>query len=69
MTLRWESGSAGFRSAELREKTEPPRGARSVPATRWIVAHLDTKAQVQSMAGRLVAVWARSAWARRDCSR
>jgi Peptidase family M28 len=24
---------------------------------RWIVAHLDTKAQVQSMAGRLVAVW------------
>jgi peptidase M28-like protein len=29
----------------------------SVPVTRWIVAHLDTKAQVQSMAGRLVAVW------------
>ena len=28
-----------------------------VPVTRWIVAHLDTKAQVQSMAGRLVAVW------------
>jgi len=25
--------------------------------TRWIVAHLDTKAQRQSMAGRLVAVW------------
>jgi Peptidase family M28 len=25
---------------------------------RWIVAHLDTKAQAQSMAGRLVAVWA-----------
>jgi hypothetical protein len=24
---------------------------------RWIVAHLDTKAQAQSMAGRLVAVW------------
>jgi hypothetical protein len=24
---------------------------------RWIVAHLDTKAQVHSMAGRLVAVW------------
>ncbi|MCU0620301.1 MAG: M28 family metallopeptidase [Gemmatimonadales bacterium] len=23
----------------------------------WLVAHLDTKAQVQSMAGRLVAVW------------
>ena len=27
------------------------------PVRRWIVAHLDTKAQVQSMAGRLVAVW------------
>ena len=25
--------------------------------SRWIVAHLDTKAQAQSMAGRLVAVW------------
>ena len=27
------------------------------PLRRWIVAHLDTKAQAQSMAGRLVAVW------------
>jgi hypothetical protein len=27
------------------------------PVTRWIVAHLDTKAQMQSMAGRLAAVW------------
>ncbi|HKU62774.1 MAG TPA: hypothetical protein VJQ44_16250, partial [Gemmatimonadales bacterium] len=27
------------------------------PITRWAVAHLDTKAQMQSMAGRLVAVW------------
>jgi hypothetical protein len=27
------------------------------PVRRWIVAHLDTKAQIQSMAGRLVAVW------------
>jgi hypothetical protein len=27
------------------------------PCRRWIVAHLDTKAQAQSMAGRLVAVW------------
>jgi hypothetical protein len=25
---------------------------------RWIVAHLDSKAQMQSMAGRLMAVWA-----------
>jgi hypothetical protein len=31
---------------------------RSVPSPeRWIVAHLDSKAQGQSMAGRLVAVW------------
>jgi Peptidase family M28 len=29
----------------------------SGPVRRWIVAHLDTKAQAQSMAGRLVAVW------------
>ena len=28
------------------------------PVDRWLVAHLDTKAQRQSMAGRLVAVWA-----------
>jgi len=31
------------------------RGGAAV--RRWIVAHLDTKAQAQSMAGRLVAVW------------
>ena len=29
-------------------------GAR---VSRWLVAHLDTKAQLQSMAGRLIAVW------------
>jgi hypothetical protein len=28
-----------------------------LPVRRWVVAHLDTKAQVQSMAGRLVAIW------------
>ncbi len=27
------------------------------PVRRWLVAHLDTKAQAQSMAGRLVAIW------------
>lgn len=27
------------------------------PVRRWLVAHLDTKAQAQSMAGRLIAVW------------
>jgi hypothetical protein len=31
------------------------RGA--VRPRRWIVAHLDSKAQAQSMAGRLIAVW------------
>jgi hypothetical protein len=31
------------------------RGA--TPVRRWIVAHLDTKAQGHSMAGRLVALW------------
>jgi hypothetical protein len=30
---------------------------RSPDVRRWIVAHLDTKAQGHSMAGRLVAVW------------
>ena len=29
----------------------------SLPVRRWIVAHVDTKAQGHSMAGRLVAVW------------
>jgi hypothetical protein len=44
---------------------EPPREDANLIATRggqrpgrWIVAHLDTKAQGHSMAGRLVAVWA-----------
>ena len=27
------------------------------PIRRWLVAHLDTKAQAQSMAGRLVSIW------------
>jgi hypothetical protein len=29
----------------------------NTPPRRWVVAHLDSKAQGQSMAGRLVAVW------------
>jgi hypothetical protein len=43
---------------------EAPREDANLIATRgasprrWIVAHLDSKAQGQSMAGRLVAVWA-----------
>lgn len=41
----------------------PPRDDANLIATRspvvhrWIVAHLDTKAQGHSMAGRLIAVW------------
>jgi Peptidase family M28 len=43
---------------------EPPRedanllATRGAPPRRWIVAHLDSKAQGHSMAGRLMAVWA-----------
>ena len=45
------------RAAALREDANlvaiPPGGI----VTRWVVAHVDTKAQGHSMAGRLVAVW------------
>lgn len=50
--LGWVSlGEAPREDANLiaTRSPEPPR--------RWIVAHLDTKAQGHSMAGRLVAVW------------
>ena len=42
---------------EAREDANLIAVRSDVPVRRWIVAHLDTKAQVQSMAGRLVAVW------------
>lgn len=57
--LAWGIGS-GTRvpGAEQREDANliarPPGGA---PVRRWLVAHLDSKAQGHSMAGRLVAVW------------
>ena len=45
------------RGAALREDANlvavPPGGG----VTRWVAAHVDTKAQGHSMAGRLVAVW------------
>ena len=41
----------------LREDANLIATRGDLPIRRWIVAHLDTKAQVQSMAGRLVAVW------------
>ena len=42
---------------ETREDANLVATRGDAPVRRWIVAHLDTKAQVQSMAGRLVAVW------------
>ena len=43
--------------AERREDANLIATRSTTPVSRWIVAHLDTKAQGQSMAGRLVAVW------------
>jgi hypothetical protein len=42
---------------EAREDANLIAVRSEAPIRRWIVAHLDTKAQGQSMAGRLVAVW------------
>jgi hypothetical protein len=42
---------------EVREDANLIAVRGEAPVTRWVVAHLDTKAQIQSMAGRLVAVW------------
>ena len=42
---------------EAREDANLIAVRSGAPVRRWIVAHLDTKAQGQSMAGRLVAVW------------
>jgi hypothetical protein len=42
---------------EDREESNLVAVRSELPVRRWIVAHLDTKAQAQSMAGRLVAVW------------
>ncbi len=43
--------------AESREDANLLATRGAGPVRRWLVAHLDTKAQRQSMAGRLVAVW------------
>jgi hypothetical protein len=42
---------------ELREDANLVARRGTGPPRRWLVAHLDTKAQAHSMAGRLVAVW------------
>jgi hypothetical protein len=50
--LGWVPLGGGLREDANLIATRGPAAPR-----RWIVAHLDTKAQLQSMAGRLVAVW------------
>ncbi len=42
---------------EAREDANLIAVRSDTPVRRWIVAHLDSKSQLQSMAGRLVAVW------------
>lgn len=42
---------------EAREDANLVARRGDAPVRRWLVAHLDTKAQGQSMAGRLVSVW------------
>ncbi|MEO8090678.1 MAG: M28 family peptidase [Gemmatimonadales bacterium] len=42
---------------ELREDANLIATRGQNPPRRWVVAHLDSKAQSQSMAGRLIAVW------------
>jgi hypothetical protein len=56
--LAWGIGT-GVRvaGAERREDANLIATQGTAPVRRWIVAHLDTKAQGHSMAGRLVAVW------------
>ncbi|HEU4800733.1 MAG TPA: M28 family peptidase [Gemmatimonadales bacterium] len=48
---------AASSSGELREDANLVATRPGAPPARWLVAHLDTKAQGHSMAGRLVAVW------------
>jgi hypothetical protein len=50
------TGAAASRG-ELREDANLVATRPGVTPTRWLMAHLDTKAQGHSMAGRLVAVW------------
>ena len=45
------------RGESLREDANLIATRPGAPVSRWVVAHVDTKAQGHSMAGRLVAVW------------
>ncbi|MEZ0336170.1 MAG: M28 family peptidase [Gemmatimonadales bacterium] len=42
---------------EMREDANLLAVRSPQPIRRWLVAHLDTKAQAQSMAGRLISIW------------
>ncbi len=56
--LTWGIGTgAEVPGAERREDANLVATRGSSPIRRWIVAHVDTKAQGHSMAGRLIAVW------------
>jgi hypothetical protein len=50
-------GAGWLTFGEAREDANLIAVRSEAPIRRWIVAHLDTKAQAHSMAGRLVAVW------------
>lgn len=56
--LGWGMGTgAEVPGAERRQDANLIATRGSAPVSRWVVAHLDTKAQGHSMAGRLIAVW------------
>lgn len=56
--LAWGIGTGlEVPGAERREDANLLVTRGNAPVRRWIVAHVDTKAQGHSMAGRLVAVW------------
>ena len=60
LALTIVAGGVGLGWVPLGEPTREDANliaTRGAPPRRWIVAHLDSKAQGQSMAGRLVAVW------------
>jgi len=56
--LAWGIGSGvEVPGADRREDANLIATRGDTPIRRWIVAHVDTKAQGHSMAGRLVAIW------------
>lgn len=56
--LAWGIGSGvEVPGAEAREDANLVVTRGEAPVARWVVAHVDTKAQGHSMAGRLVALW------------